>query len=119
MGIKAGLSKSSSNQWNNPILLTSTTRQVFSILHPSKFDTFCLPFSNYLPTPFIPLPMEYTITSRGKLGLVSKWQNEKQEASLTCQQGSMLESLVKREFNVFLDSYSNQTIKLKHLARLK
>jgi len=116
--IQAGLSKESSNQWNSPVMMSSTTRQVFSILHPTKFDTFCLPFSSYLATTFIPLPMEYDMAVRGKQQLVKEWEVKKLEACLTSQEDDLLESLVKKEYNVFLESYSLQTSGLKHLAGL-
>ena len=32
--VHAGLRKETSNMWNNPIMKSSTTRQVFSLLHP-------------------------------------------------------------------------------------
>ena len=80
--IQAGLSKENSNQWNNPIMMSSA-RQVFFILHPTKFDTFCLPFSSYLATTFIPLPMEYDMAVRGMQQLVKEWEVKKLEACLT------------------------------------
>ena len=32
--VQAGLRKESSNMWNKPIMMSSTSRQVFSLLHP-------------------------------------------------------------------------------------
>jgi hypothetical protein len=116
--LQAGLRKESSNQWNNPIMMSSTSRQVFSLLHPSKFDTFCLPFSSYLAIPFIPLPMEYDMALRGKQQLVQEWEEKKMVAFLTSQEDDLLESLVKKEYNVFLESFSLQTLGMKHLAGL-
>ena len=58
--VHAGLRKETSNMWNNPIMMSSTSRQVFSLLHPSKFDTFSLPFSSYLATPSSPSPWSTT-----------------------------------------------------------
>ena len=80
--IQAGLSKESSNQWNNPLMMSSAS-QVSFILHPSKFDTFCLPFSSYLATLFIPLPIEYDMAVRGMQQLVKEWDVKKLEACLT------------------------------------
>merc|ERR1719352_697645 len=97
-------------------MMSSTSRQVFSLLHPSKFDTFCLPFTSYLATPFIPLPMEYDMAVREKQQLVKEWEKKKMVACLTSQEDDLLESLVKMEYNMFLESYSLQILGMKSLA---
>ena len=116
--LQVGFGKKSSNQWNNPIMMSFTSRQIFSLLHPSKIDTFCLPFSSYLTTPFITLPMEYDMVVRGKKQLVKEWEEKKKVACLASEEVDLVESLVKREYNVFLESYSLQTSGMKHLAGL-
>lgn len=54
-----------------------------------------------------------------KKELVENWEKEKQETCLTKQQESLLDSLVKKDFTVFLESYSTQIMGLKCLAGLK
>ena len=98
--------------------MMSSTRQVFFILHPTKFDTFCLPFSSYLATTFIPLPKEYNMAVRGMQQLVKEWEVKKLEACLTSQEDDLLESLVKKEYSVLLESYSSQISGMKHLTGL-
>ena len=49
---------------DNPIVMLPTFRQVLSLLNPSKFDTFCLPFSIFLATPFAPYAMDYYMVVR-------------------------------------------------------
>ena len=73
-------------------MMSSTTRQVFSILHPSKFDTFCPPFSSYLATLFILLLMKYKMAVRGKQQLVKEWDEKMSEACLTSKEDDLLES---------------------------
>jgi hypothetical protein len=63
--------------------------------------------------------MEYDMALRGKQQLVKEWEEKKMEACLTSQEDDLLESLVKKEYNVFLESYSLQTLGMKHLAGLK
>ena len=53
-----------------------------------------------------------------KHDLVIRWEREKEVAFLTSQEDGLAESLMKREYNVILDSYSNQTLGLKHLVFL-
>ena len=67
--------------------------------HPPPFqvDTFCPPFSSYLATPFILLPMKYEMAVRGKQQLVKEWGEKMSEACLTSQEDDLLESLVKKE----------------------
>ena len=55
---------------------------------------------------------------RGKQQLVKEWEVKKLEACLTSREDDLLESLVKKEYNVFLESYSLQTSGLKHLSGL-
>ena len=117
--VKAKLNKSGSNQWNKPILMAITSRRVFSFLHPSKFEIFCLPFSTNQFSIKFPLPLEYAMACKSKLDLVNKWEKDKQEASLSALQASKLDSLVKGEFNTFLESYSSQISGLKQLAGIK
>ena len=53
---------------------------------------------------------------RGKQQLVKEWEEKKMVASLTSQEDDLLESLVKKEYNMFLEGYSLQTLGMKHLA---
>ena len=55
---------------------------------------------------------------RGKQHLVKEWEEKKMVACLTSQEDDLLESLVKKEYNVFLESFSLQTLGMKHLAGL-
>ena len=57
--------------------------------------------------------MEYDMALRGKQQLVKEWEEKKMEACLTSQEDDLLESLVKKEYNVFLESYSLQTLGMK------
>ena len=75
---------------------STTTRQIFSIIHPYKFE---LPFSSYMATLFILLPIEFDKAVRGKHQLVKEWEDKKSEACLPSKEGDLLESLVKK-YNV-------------------
>ena len=108
--IQAGLRKESSNQWNNPIMMSPTTRQVLSILHHSEFDTFCPPFSSYLATPFILHPMKYKMAVRGKQEFVKELEEKMSEVCLTSKEDELLSLVKKEEYNVFLESYTLQTL---------
>ena len=99
--IQTGLKKKSLNQWSNPIVMVPSSREVFFLLNPSKFDTFYLPFSIYLANPFIPMAV------RRKKHLLEDWG--KTVACLTSQEDDFLKSLVKKELNVYLESFSLQT----------
>ena len=55
---------------------------------------------------------------RGKQQLVKEREEKEMEAYLSSQEDDLLETLVKKEYNVFLESYSLQTLGMKHLAGL-
>ena len=117
--IKVNLNKESHNEWNNPVLMTTTTRNIFSVVQPSDFYSFCLPFSSYLSGSFLPLPTEYMESNNKKENVVTDWEKVKVEATLSSQEEALLESLVKKEYNEYLESFSDLRSGLKHLVALE
>jgi len=117
--IKVNLNKESHNEWNNPVLMTTTTRNIFSVVQPSDFYSFCLPFSSYLSGSFLPLPTEYMESNNEKENVVTDWEKVKVEATLSSQEEALLESLVKKEYNEYLESFSDLRSGLKHLVALE
>jgi len=113
---RASLGKDIYNEWNNPILMSSTEREIFSLLDPSMFDSLCLPFSNCLTVPLIPLPIEYEMAYKEKQNAVSAWEKAKVVASLSSQESALLESLVRKEYNEYLESFSDLLVGLNNLA---
>ena len=51
--------------------------------------------------------MEYDMAARGMQQLVKEWEMEKLEACLTSQEDDLVESFVKKEYSVFLESNSD------------
>ena len=113
---KANLNKEEDNLWNNPVSMSSSTRQVFSLLEPAKFESFCLPFSISLPTILTPLPAQYDLHFKEKPDLVSRWEKEKELAGLSSQEDALLETWVRKDYNNYLESFSNQILGLKQLV---
>ena len=116
---RARLKKEIQNEWNNPIQMSYTEREIFSLLDPFMFDSLCLPFSNYLTFPLLPLPTEYEMAYKEKQNVVSDWEKAKLMANLSCQELGLLQSLVRKEYNEYLEGYSDLIMGLNNLSGLE
>jgi len=113
---RSKLEKNCLNMWDSPILMPSTSSKIVKILPPADFDLHCLPFSSFIPVPFVKLPTAFETSLAERQKMVDNWESMKISAQLTPDENEVLEKLVKKEFSNYLENYSDEILGLKSLA---